>query len=53
MDSREEERQRGSLSGSSEMRLLEGSIKTGPFYYEACWTLFVSLEEENIKRVHT
>lgn len=41
--------QRGSLSGSSEMRLSEGSIKTGLFYYEACRTLLVSLEEEKNK----
>lgn len=45
MDSREE-RQRGSLSSSSEMRLSEGSIKTGSFCYEACRTLFVLLDEE-------
>lgn len=56
MDSREVERQRGSLSGSSEMRLSDGSIKTGPSYYEACRTLFASLEEEKkmkLKRKHT
>lgn len=46
MDSREEEHQRGSLFGISEMRLSEGSIQMGPFYNEACWALFVSLEEE-------